>query len=58
MIYTSGLISLLVQFIVGVIDYMALKLKIDSKDEILKDLLKVEVIVQIVEFIFYVWLIY
>lgn len=58
MIYVSGLISLLVQFIVGIIDYIAINLKIDSKDEILKDLLKVELIVQIVEFIFYVWLIY
>ena len=57
MIYISGLISLLIQFIIGVIDYLALKLNIESKDEILKDLLKVEVLVQIVEFIFYVWLI-
>ena len=58
MIYLSGLFSLIVQFIVGVIDYLAIKLKIDSKDEILKDLLKLEVVVQIVEFIFYVWLIF
>ena len=58
MIYESGIISLIVQFIVGVIDYLVLKLKVDSKDEILKDLLKVELIVQIVEFTFYVWLIY
>ena len=58
MIYLSGLFSLIVQFIVGIIDYLAIKLKIDSKDEILKDLLKLEVVVQIVEFIFYVWLIF
>jgi bacteriorhodopsin len=58
MIYISGIISLIIQFIVGIIDYIAINLKIDSKDEILKDLLKVELIVQIVEFIFYVWLIY
>jgi bacteriorhodopsin len=58
MIYESGIISLIVQFIVGIIDYVALKVKIDSKDEILKDLLKLELIVQIVEFTFYVWLIY
>jgi bacteriorhodopsin len=58
MIYLSGIISLIIQFIVGIIDYLAIKLKIDSKDEILKDLLKVELVVQIVEFIFYVWLIY
>ena len=58
MIYESGVISLIIQFIVGIIDYIAINLKIDSKDEILKDLLKLELIVQIVEFIFYVWLIY
>jgi bacteriorhodopsin len=58
MIYLSGIFSLIIQFIVGVIDYLAIKLKIDSKDEILKDLLKLEVVVQIVEFIFYGWLIF
>ena len=58
MIYLSGLISLIIQFIVGIIDYLAIKLKLDPKDEILKDLLKLEVVVQIVEFIFYMWLIY
>jgi bacteriorhodopsin len=58
MIYTSGIISLIIQFIVGIIDYLAINLKVDSKDEILKDLLKLEVVVQIVEFIFYVWLIF
>ena len=58
MIYVSGLFSLLVQLLVGTIDYKALYLPLDPKDEILRDLLKVEVMVQIVEFIFYVWLIY
>ena len=58
MIYISGIISLLVQFVVGIIDYSAINTKIDSKDELLKDLLKVELIVQIIEFIFYIWLIY
>jgi bacteriorhodopsin len=58
MIYASGLVSLFVQVIVGVIDYLAINLKVDSKDEILKDLLRVELGVQTVEFIFYVWLIY
>ena len=57
MIYLSGIISLIIQFIVGIIDYFAINLKTNSKDEILKDLLKLEVVVQIVEFIFYVWLI-
>jgi len=58
MIYASGLFSLLFQFLVGSIDYKALKLPLEPTDEMLKDLLKVEVVVQIVEFIFYVWLIY
>ena len=58
MIYLSGIISLIIQFIVGIIDYLAINLKVDSKDEILKDLLKLEVVVQIIEFIFYVWLIF
>ena len=58
MIYVSGIFSLLVQLLVGTIDYKALYLPLDPKDEILRDLLKVELVVQIVEFIFYVWLIY
>jgi bacteriorhodopsin len=58
MIYASGLFSLLVQLVVGTIDYKAIGLPLEPNDEILRDLLKVEVVVQIVEFIFYVWLIY
>jgi len=58
MIYITGLISLIIQFIVGFIDIVAINFKISPKDEILKDLLKVEVIVQIIEFLFYIWLIY
>ena len=58
MIYVSGIFSLLIQLLVGSIDYRALYLPLEPNDEILRDLLKVEVVVQIVEFIFYVWLIY
>ena len=58
MIYLTGLFSLLMQLIVGTIDYRALYLPLEPKDEILRDLLKVEVVVQIIEFLFYVWLIY
>ncbi len=58
MIYITGVISLLVQFIVGIIDYLAINIEVNSKDELLKDLLRVEFFVQIIEFIFYVWLIY
>ena len=58
MIYTSGVISLVVQFIVGVIDYLAINIELSPRDEILKDLLRVELFVQAIEFLFYVWLIY
>jgi hypothetical protein len=58
MIYISGVISLLVQVVVGVIDYLAINIHISEKDEILKDLLKVEVFVQGIELVFYVWLVY
>ena len=58
MIYTSGVVSLIIQVIIGIIDYLAINIEINSKDEMLKDLLKVELFVQVVEFIFYLWLIY
>jgi bacteriorhodopsin len=58
MIYISGLISLIVQILVGVIDFMAINIELMAKEELIKDLLKVELFVQIIEFIFYVWLIY
>jgi bacteriorhodopsin len=58
MIYISGIFSLVVQFVVGAIDYIALQVQSDQKDEYYKDLLKVELVVQVVEFLFYVWLIY
>ena len=58
MIYISGVFSLIVQVVVGLIDYLAINIKINENDEILKDLLKVEVFVQVIEFVFYVWLIY
>jgi bacteriorhodopsin len=58
MIYTSGVISLVVQLVVGLIDYLAINIEISEKDQILTDLLKVEVFVQGIELVFYVWLIY
>jgi bacteriorhodopsin len=58
MIYTSGAISLAVQFAVGIINFLALNIETKTKDELLNDLLTVELFVQIIEFIFYIWLIY
>ena len=58
MIYISGIFSLIIQLVVGIIDYAAINIEVTPKDEILKDLLKVELVVQIIEFIFYIFLIY
>lgn len=58
MIYPSGVISLLVQVAVGFIDFQAINIELNSKDELLKDLLKVELGVQIIEFLFYIWLVF
>lgn len=58
MIYVSGIASLIIQFLVGVIDYLAIHIQLGPNDIILNDLLKVELFVQVIEFIFYVWLIY
>lgn len=58
MIHISGIISLSIQFIIGIIDYSAINIEINSNDELLKDLLKVELFVQVIEFIFYIWLFY
>ena len=58
MIYASGVFSLIIQVVVGVIDYLAINIKTSINDEFLKDLVKVELAVQVVEFIFYGWLIF
>jgi bacteriorhodopsin len=58
MIYTTGIISLFVQFVVGLIGLVGINIEVDPKDELLKDLLKVEFVVQIIEFTFYIWLLY
>jgi len=49
--------SLTVQFITTCIDIWGLSIPTDPKYNILKQLLRLEIIVQIVEFIFYVWLV-
>jgi len=42
MIYISGIISLVIQVVVGIIDYLALSIEVNLKDELLKDLLRLE----------------
>ena len=57
LIYYSALFSLAVQFITGAIDTWGLSLAIPDKHLIFKDILTVELTVQIIEAIFYMWLI-
>jgi bacteriorhodopsin len=58
MIYASGILSLVVQLLVGIIDYLAINIPIGPNDMFLKDLLQVEIFVQGIELIFYIWLIF
>jgi bacteriorhodopsin len=57
LIYYSALFSLSIQFITGGIDTWGLGLSIPDKHLIFKDILTVELTVQIIEAIFYMWLI-
>ncbi len=57
MIYESAIFSLFIQFIVGIIHIFGFNIDIPQDKNIFKDLLKVEFGVQVVEFIFYIWMI-
>ncbi len=58
MLLQSAYISLIIQFVTGVIDYLGLKIDIPKDKNIYKDLLRTELGVQIIEFVFYIWMIY
>tara|TARA_Y100000992_G_scaffold267564_1_gene206191 strand:- start:437 stop:1123 length:687 start_codon:yes stop_codon:yes gene_type:complete len=49
-------ISLIVQLITGIIPIHSIFIKIDEKDNILKDILILETLVQFIEMIFYIWI--
>lgn len=57
MLEASAYTSLFLQFITGIIDIFGLSIDIPSDKIIFKDLLKVELTVQSIEFIFYIWMI-
>lgn len=57
MLYESAYFSLFVQAIIGTINIYGLKMNIPKNLQIYKDLLKIEFVVQIIEFIFYIWMI-
>ncbi len=57
MIQESARFSLTVQLITTCIDVWGLKLPVDPRYKILKQLLQLEIVVQIIEFLFYIWLV-
>ena len=54
----SMIFSLLVQIITGLISLHGIFIKLDFSDRILSDILILETIVQIIEFLFYIWMTY
>jgi len=57
-IYYTGIFSLIIQLIVGVIDFWAINLTIPPSFMLLHELLIMEFIVQAIEFSFYIWMVY
>ncbi len=57
-IYDSGLLSLIVQLIIGLIGFIGVFIKLKKEDIILNRIIIMETIVQFVEFIFYIWLVF
>lgn len=51
-------ISIIVQFITGILDIHGIFTKVSPDHQVLIDVLKLETIVQVIEFIFYVWFVY
>ena len=54
---STASISLLIQILVSIIDFWGISIEIPKDKKIFKDLLKLELGVQIVEFTFYTWLV-
>jgi hypothetical protein len=58
MLHITAYSSLFIQFTTGIIDLLALGIDVPADKNIFKDLLTLELIVQLIEFIFYAWMIY
>lgn len=57
-LHVSAFISLILQFITGLIEGTALFFKVPPEDAIVQDILTLELFVQFIEFLFYVYLVY
>ena len=56
-IYYTGVFSLIIQLITGLIDFYAINLTIPASFILIRELLMMELIVQIIEFSFYIWMV-
>jgi hypothetical protein len=56
-IYITGVLSLIIQIITGLFDYYVLGLPIPADLNLLRELVLVEFIVQIIEGVFYIWMV-
>ena len=56
-IYITGILSLIIQIVSGIFDYYVLGLAIPSDLILLRELLLVEFVVQIIEALFYIWMV-
>ena len=56
-ILRSAYISLFIQFIIGLVSIHGILVPLSSKDGILNDIMMMELVVQFIEFSFYVWLV-
>ena len=57
MLESSAYLSLIIQLLVGVVDLWGISIDIPNDKNIFKDLLKLELGVQVVEFAFYLWMV-
>lgn len=57
-IYNSGLLSLIVQLIIGFVGFIGVFIKLKKEDIILNRIIIMETTVQFIEFIFYIWLVF
>ena len=54
----SAYLSLFLQFITGLVDIWGINLKVPESFNIFRQLLVIELVVQIIEFVFYVWMVF
>ncbi len=57
-IYLTGILSLIIQVLTGLYDAIVLSVPTDPSLQIIKDLVKIELFVQLIEGTFYIWMVY